>query len=58
MLLLNKGEPINVNIRDYDNFTPLHHACIYGHTGIVRQLLDSNAGIVIYVVGSHQKTLM
>jgi ankyrin repeat protein len=44
MLLLSKGEPINVNVRDYDNYTPLHHASIYGHTGIVRQLLDSNAG--------------
>jgi len=44
-LLIEKGEDINVNIRDHDNYTPLHHACIYGHVNIVRTLLNKKADV-------------
>lgn len=44
-MLLSKGDKVNVNIRDYENYTPLHHACIYQHLGIVKQLLSCKADL-------------
>lgn len=38
-------DSMNINIRDYDNRTPLLHACMYGHVGIVKQLLNCNADV-------------
>ena len=37
--LLNRGEKIDINVRDNEGRTPLHHACIKGYSEIVRQLL-------------------
>lgn len=44
-MLLHDSEDINVNIRDHDNRTPLHHACVYGHVGIVVLLLQNHADV-------------
>jgi ankyrin repeat protein len=42
-MLLIRGIGINVNSRDLQNYTPLHHACIYGRPPIVRFLLNCRA---------------
>jgi len=45
--LLSKGFDVDINIVDLQNRTPLHHACIQGHTEIVRQLLVRKAMVNI-----------
>jgi ankyrin repeat protein len=49
--ILLKDENINVNIRDNENFTPLHHACINGSLDIAELLLKKAEVNVISAEG-------
>ena len=43
--MLLEVENVMINIRDHDNYTALHHACIRGHQNVVTMLLDKGADV-------------
>eukprot|EP01083_Nonionella_stella_P232304 819658_1 len=43
---LNSGHANHLNIPDPDGFTPLHTACMFGHTGTIRVILEHSCSTI------------